>query len=113
MRAFQRSGDALTDAGIRVAAVPVDDEAGASGGQAEVLAQLSGGQRGAVALGAHDGDECLQVGGLQLVQCREGVAEPRRVRAVAAQGIDDVPPDAGLAFSGIEAIHLLASSPPA
>jgi len=27
MRAFQRSGDALTDAGIRVAAVPVDDEA--------------------------------------------------------------------------------------
>ena len=34
----------------------VDDQAGAAGGQAQLLAQLAGGKRGAVALRAHDRD---------------------------------------------------------
>jgi len=90
----------------------VDDQAGTAGGQAELLAQLPGGQRGAVALGAHDGDQGAQVGGLQPVQLGEGVADPARVRAVPAQRVDDDPPDPGLIVVGrIEVSHLIASSP--
>ena len=91
---------------------PVDDQAGAAGGQAELLAQLPGGQRGAVALGAHDRDQGAQVGGLQAVQLGEGVADPARVRAVPAQRVDDGPPDPGLVVAGgIEVSHLVASPP--
>ena len=91
---------------------PVDDQAGAAGGQAELLAQLPGGQRRAVALGAHDRDQGAQVGGLQLVQLGEGVADPARVGAVPAQRVDDDPPEPGLVVAGrIEVSHLVASSP--
>ena len=90
----------------------VDDQAGAAGGQAELLAQLPGGQRRAVALGAHDRDQGAQVGGLQLVQLGEGVADPARVGAVPAQRVDDDPPDPGLVVAGrVEVSHLVASSP--
>ncbi len=90
----------------------VDDQAGTAGGQAELLAQLTGGQRGAVTLGAHDRDQGAQVGGLQPVQLGEGVADPARVRAVPAQRVDDDPPDPGLlVVSRIIVSHLLASSP--
>lgn len=90
----------------------VDDQAGAAGGQAELLAQLPGGQRGAVAFGAHDRDQGAQVGGLQPVQLGEGVADPARVRAVPAERVDDDPPEPGLAVAGrIEVSHLVASPP--
>jgi len=90
----------------------VDHQAGAAGGQAELLAQLPGGQRGAVALGAHDRDQGAQVGCLQPVQLGEGVADPARVGAVPAQRVDNDPPDPGLAVVGrIEVSHLVASSP--
>jgi hypothetical protein len=81
---------------------PVDDQAGAAGGQAELLAQLPGGQRRAVALGAHDRDQGAQV----------GLADPARVRAVPAQRVDDDPPEPGLVVAGrVKVSHLVASSP--
>jgi hypothetical protein len=90
----------------------VDDQAGAAGGQAELFAQLAGGQRGAVALGAHDRDQGAQVGALQPVQLGEGVADAARVRSVPAQRVDDDPPDPGLVVVGrIEVSHLVTSSP--
>jgi len=90
----------------------VDDQAGAAGGQAELLTQLPRGQRRAVALRAHDGDQGAQVGGLQPVQLGEGVTDPARVRAVPAQRVDDDPPDPGLIVTGrIKVSHLVASSP--
>ena len=91
---------------------PVDDQARAARGQAELLAQLPGGQRRAVALGAHDRDQGAQVGGLQPVQLGEGVADPARVGAVPAQRVDDDPPDPGLVVAGrVKVSHLVASSP--
>lgn len=90
----------------------VDDQAGAARGQAELLAQLAGGQRRAVTLGAHDRDQGAQVGGLQPVQLGEGVADPARVGAVPAQRVDDDPPEPGLVVIGrIEVSQLVASSP--
>jgi len=90
----------------------VDHQAGAAGGQAELLAQLAGGKRGAVALGAHDRDQGAQVGALQPVQLGEGVADAARVRSVPAQRVDDHPPDPGLVVVGrIKVSHLVASSP--
>jgi hypothetical protein len=90
----------------------VDDQAGAAGGQAELLAELPGGQRRAVALGTHDRDQGAQVGRLQPVQLGEGVADPARVGAVPAQRVDDDPTQPGLVVVGrIEISHLVASPP--
>jgi hypothetical protein len=90
----------------------VDDQAGAAGGQAELLTQLPGGQRRAIALRTHDGHQGAQVGGLEAVQLGEGVADPARVRAVPAQRVDDDPPQPGLFVAArIEVSHLVASPP--
>jgi hypothetical protein len=90
----------------------VDDQAGAARGQAELLAQLPGGERGAVAFGAHYRDQGAQVGALQPVQLGEGMADAARVCAVPAQRVDDHRPDPGLVVVGrIEVSHLVASSP--
>ncbi len=90
----------------------VDDQTRAPRGQAELLAQLPGGQRHAVALSAHDRDQGAQVGGLQPVQLGEGMADPARVRAIPAQRVDDDPPDPGPVVVGrVKVSHLVASSP--